>query len=57
MFYRNATQVDKAPHAVAIRFWTNPFSIDEVRTQEGKVFRLYNLPYYYVGQIDKLVAL
>lgn len=47
--------MEKAPHDIAIRFWTNPFSVDEVKTPTGKTFHLYNLPYYYSGQIDKLI--
>ncbi|MDR2083880.1 MAG: DUF4143 domain-containing protein, partial [Bacteroidales bacterium] len=47
--------MEKASHNIAIRTWTNPFSIDEVTTPTGKTFKLYNLPYYYTGQIDKLV--
>lgn len=49
--------MEKAPHNVAIRLWTNPFSVDEVKTPAGKIFRLYNLPYYYTGQIEKIVEL
>ncbi|NDW12128.1 DUF4143 domain-containing protein [Bacteroides sp. 214] len=48
--------MEKAPHDIAIRFWTNPFSIDEVKTPSSKVFRLYNLPYYYAGQIEKIIT-
>ncbi|MDE6452077.1 MAG: DUF4143 domain-containing protein, partial [Odoribacter sp.] len=44
--------MDKAPHDIAVRFWRNPFSIDEVVTPKGKRFRLFNLPYYYAGQIN-----
>lgn len=44
--------MEKAPHDIAVRFWGNPFSIDEVVTPRGKRFRLFNLPYYYAGQIN-----
>lgn len=43
--------MEKAPHDIAVRFWGNPFSIDEVTTPKGKHFRLFNVPYYYAGQI------
>lgn len=47
--------MEKASHNIAIRTWTNPFSVDEVTTPIGKTFKLYNLPYYYTGQIEKIV--
>ena len=40
---------------MAVRFWGNPFSIDEVTTPKGKQFRLFNLPYYYAGQINEIL--
>ena len=47
--------MEKAPHDIAVRFWGNPFSIDEVVTPRGKRFRLFNLPYYYAGQINGIL--
>lgn len=47
--------MDKTPHDIAIRVWTERFSIDNVKTQNGKSFRLVNIPFYYVGQIDKII--
>ena len=48
--------MENAPHDMAIRVWSQPFSIDEVTTKTGKKFRLLNLPFYYVGVIDKVLA-
>lgn len=47
--------MEKAPHDLSVRFWGNPFSIDEVKTPKGKSFRLFNLPYYYAGQIKEIL--
>ena len=47
--------MEKAPHDIAVRFWGNPFSIDEVTTPKGRQFRLFNLPYYYAGQINEVL--
>ena len=47
--------MEKATHDIAIRIWANPFSVDEVKTPAGKFFRLFNVPYYYAGQIDKFI--
>ncbi|MDR2847750.1 MAG: AAA family ATPase [Bacteroidales bacterium] len=47
--------MDKVSHKTAIRFWCNPLSVDKVKTPSGKEFLLYNLPYYYAGQINEIV--
>lgn len=49
--------MEKASHDIAIRIWTNPFSVDEVVTPNGKTFKLFNIPYYYSGQIEKIVEI
>ena len=41
----------------AIRFWGKPFSIDEVNLASGKRYRLFNVPYYYAGHIEQLLAI
>ena len=46
----------EAPHNIAVRAWTQPFSIDDAVTQTGKKFKLINLPFYYVGMLEKIVA-
>ncbi|MDR3246911.1 MAG: AAA family ATPase [Prevotellaceae bacterium] len=48
--------MESAPHDIAIRFWSNPFSVDKVQTPLGKEFRLYNLPYYYAGHIAEILS-
>lgn len=40
---------------VAIRIWPGEFSIDEVVSISGHPFRLINLPFYYVGVLDKVL--
>lgn len=47
--------VEKSTHSKAIRVWSQPFSIDQVQTASGKTFTLYNIPFYYISQLDKLV--
>ncbi|GHT77939.1 ATPase [Bacteroidia bacterium] len=47
--------MEKAPHKIAIRFWCNPLSVDKVKTPTGKDFLLYNMPYYYAGQINEIM--
>lgn len=48
--------MDKAPHGIAVRVWSGRYSIDNVTTPTGKIFRLINLPFYYVGQLDNILA-
>ncbi|MBP3789369.1 MAG: hypothetical protein J6I52_07075 [Prevotella sp.] len=46
MFYRN----------VAVRVWSGPFSVDDVvTTNKRKPFRLINLPFYLVGNLEQIV--
>ena len=47
--------MDAAPHNLAVRVWSNPFSIDDISTPNGKKFKLINLPFYYVGVLDKVL--
>ena len=49
--------MDEVPHDIAVRVWSQPFSIDEVTTQNGKKFRLINLPFYYVGRLEEILAM
>lgn len=44
-----------APHDLAVRVWTNPYSVDTVTTNSGKKFRLINLPFYYLGQLNEII--
>ncbi len=43
--------MDAAPHAIAVRVYSGPFSIEEHHTIGGKRYRLLNLPFYLVHRI------
>jgi predicted AAA+ superfamily ATPase len=47
--------MDETPHNFAVRVWSNPFSIDRVTTAGGKPFSLINLPFYYVGVLNRIL--
>ena len=47
--------VDEAPHDWAVRVYAGKFKIEDVKTIKGKAFRLINLPFYLVGQINKVL--
>lgn len=40
---------------IAIRIWSGEFGVDELISPTGHPFRLINLPFYYVGMIDKIL--
>jgi predicted AAA+ superfamily ATPase len=46
--------MEKTNHSIAVRVWSNFFSVDKVTTSSGKTFDLYNIPFYYVGILEKL---
>jgi predicted AAA+ superfamily ATPase len=48
--------MDEAHHEIAVRVWSQPYSVDEVTTQKGKKFRLINLPFYSVGLLEKVLS-
>ena len=48
--------MEKTNHKTAVRVWSKPFSIDKVTTPLGKEFNLINLPFYYVGILDQIIA-
>ncbi len=39
----------------AIRIWPGEFSIDNITSPTGHPFRLINLPFYYIGVLDKVL--
>ncbi len=47
--------MDEAPHQIAVRVWSGNFSIDEVCTNQGKTFKLINLPFYMISALPHLV--
>jgi predicted AAA+ superfamily ATPase len=49
--------IDEALCDLSVRVWSQPFSIDGLTTRKGKKFKLINLPFYYVGVLDKIVGI
>lgn len=48
--------MERSPQTVAVRVWTQPYSVNEITTVNGKQFKLLNLPFYLVGSLDKILA-
>ena len=48
--------IDKAPVNVGIRIWSQPFSVNDVVTTIGqKPFRLVNLPFYMIHNLEAIL--
>ena len=47
--------MENTNHDIAVRVWSNPFSIDKITTKSGKQIRLYNIPFYLVGSLEKVL--
>jgi hypothetical protein len=45
--------MDIAPHNFAIRFYAGALNISDAITQNGKQYKILNLPYYLGSQIEK----
>lgn len=48
--------METTPHDIAVRVWSQPFSVNQVTTPRGKEFRLINLPFYYLGILNKVLS-
>ncbi len=44
--------MDESKEEVALRLWNGPMTSDNVVTQNGKTFTLYNIPLYYAGHLQ-----
>ncbi len=47
--------MDETSHGIGIRVWSGKYSIDEVKTQNSKVFRLVNLPFYMISALPDIL--
>lgn len=43
-------------HDIAIRIWSGTYSIDKVKTINGKEFRLINLPFYMISALPHILT-
>jgi predicted AAA+ superfamily ATPase len=49
------TFMANSPAEIAIRIWSQAFSIDEITLPSGKKYRLYNVPFYYAGRVKQIL--
>jgi len=49
--------MENSPADIAVRIWSQPFSIDDVTLPNGKKYKLYNVPFYYAGRLSSFVRM
>lgn len=47
--------IDSSNIDIAIRIWSQPFSVNNLQTISGKPFRLLNIPFYLVGNLENII--
>lgn len=47
--------MNETEHDLAIRIWSGGYTVDKVVTNEGKAFRLINLPFYMIAALPELL--
>lgn len=47
--------MDLSKGSTAIRIWSEKYSVDTVKTPNGKLFKLINIPFYYISALPLLL--
>jgi predicted AAA+ superfamily ATPase len=47
--------MDQAEHGIAVRFWSGKPGVEKVRSSNGKIFSLLNLPFYLAGNLKEIL--
>jgi predicted AAA+ superfamily ATPase len=47
--------MEESKETVALRIWNGAMTSDIIHLPSGKSYTLYNIPFYYVGQIERLL--
>lgn len=47
--------MDNSDVDIAIRVWSKPYSVDKVKSLNGKTYTLINLPFYMIGNLHKIL--
>ena len=47
--------MERCPHNFAIRIYSGPARIDELKTTKGKVFQLMSIPHFVIEFIDEYI--
>lgn len=47
--------MEESKETIALRLWNEPLSSDTIQLPSGKTYTLYNLPFYYAGQLEQFM--
>ena len=45
--------IDECPHGYAVRFYSGPVQVDDLRTPAGKDYSLLNMPHFLAGELSE----
>lgn len=48
--------LERSSQTIGIRIWSQPYSVDDIKTANGKACKLINLPFYLVGSLPGELA-
>jgi predicted AAA+ superfamily ATPase len=49
--------MENSPAVIAVRVWSQAFSVDEITLPSGKKYQLYNIPFYYAGRLKHIFCM
>lgn len=47
--------LERSSQSVGIRVWSQPYSVDPIKTISGKECKLLNIPFYLVGELNEII--
>ncbi len=48
--------LERSSQTIATRVWSQPYSINDIETSQGKKCKLINLPFYLVGELTHILS-
>lgn len=48
--------MNETDHDIAVRIWSGKFGVDTVKTNQGKEFKLINLPFYLIAALPEVLT-
>lgn len=47
--------VDASKHKIAVRIWQGKYQVNNLKTINGKSFKLINVPFYLISQLEQII--
>lgn len=47
--------LERSSQTTGVRVWSQPYSVDTIKTPNGKVCKLVNLPFYLIGELEEIL--